>query len=561
MSNDNNRKVMVLPYSSHNIAKDVTKYLAGCFSKKKPTVIMNDLLRNKYDMFYMVDREMNVLGILSTKPDMIKNEVYITNVCKITSSGAGKGVFEELFKKVKKYYETKKKSYLNNLKRTHQNVNTVLQGNIRYYLQVNEDNRFVIKLFKSHGFRKRHNLGFKLSKNKNAYLVTMNTTKIPDTLKIAKNFHVGQNFENTIDIITLRRALLDVTTKRWIQHKLRWQNKRIKERHMHMIYGNLAITMFITINQYLSTGIKGWQIQVEEIGSFPEIPNQNLSRIGANYAQNGRHVKNNNTTFTTLDIFRSGVYDLSFTELKKLARTRFDEMYEPIKKKIVAKIVRDRSTNNLSPKVILNIINTNFKGRNEKNGLTFFGHNMGMYQYLAMLGLFQNGNGEKELKAYTGNCTMIALFKIAFYVKIIDDFELRGMEQFNTHIQLLSQAKYVQNSGPEVCHYGLRAKGMNIKERFNGGDFQRQTYESYGYIETASVINDFTRMYDVLTANAVYRAKHRAGRNQGDNFTRSDALNELTNRLTPHMDPETLLLHGHRLSTRVSYNIPENISS
>lgn len=532
MSNNNDRKVIAVPESSHIVAKYVTEYLSKCFPKKDPSFIEGDLLQKKYDMFYLVDSEKTVLGILAAKPDPARNEVYITHVCK-TTPRAGKGIFARLYEGVKERYGE----------------------NVRYHLKVRGNNQIAIRAYKKQDFRKRLNHGFKLTDD--SYYIVMNSTKVSDAFKIAQDFRVGQSVRETgLDIVTLRRALLDVTIQRWVNHKLKWQrSKGTKDSHMHMIYGNLAITMFIAINQYLSTGVHESQVFSGKEKLTEKVSTEFLKRAGANYLTNqtgsGRHVKNNTTQFTTLDLFKAGVFNKSFKDLKKLARERFDIMYRPVKKEL-KKIKKSE----LSAKTIMNAINRTFKGRSQNEGLDFYGHNMGMYQYLAMF-----GHKDRELLPYTGNCTMIALFRLAFYDKFVGNLNmsLSFQRELKTQIELLSQAKYVQNTGHEICHYGVRAKDMSIRERYNGGNFQRQTYEPFGYLETASAIDDFTRMYDVLTANAMYRAKHRAGRNQGNNLTRGEAMYELTNRLSRYMDAETLALHGHRLSSRITYRVPENL--
>lgn len=534
MSNNNDRMVIAVPESSQIVAEYVTEYLAECFPKKDPSFIKGDLLQKKYDMFYLVDPENKVLGILAAKPDPAKNEVYITHVCK-TTPRAGQGVFARLYKGVKERYGE----------------------NVRYHLKVRGNNKTAIKAYKKLDFRKRLNRGFKLTDD--SYYIEMNSTKVTNAFKIADDFRVGQSVRETgLDIVTLRKSLLDVTTQRWVNHKLKWQrSKGAKDGHMHMIYGNLAITMFIAINQYLSTGVHESQVFTGKDKLTGHVTNPFLKRVGANYLTNktgnGRHSKNNNSQFTTLDLFKAGVFNKSFKDLKKLARERFDIMYKPVKKEL-KKIKKSE----LSAKTILNAINRTFKGRSQNNGLDFYGHNMGMYQYLAMFG---HNDATGQLLPYTGNCTMITLFRLAFYDKFVENLNmnLSFRRELKTQIELLAQAKYVKNTGPEVCHYGLRAKDMNIRERFNGGNFQKQTYKPFGYLETASVIDNFTRMYDVLSANAMYRSKYRAVRNQGNNLTRSEALYELTNRLSMYMDAETLALHGHRLSSRITYKVPENM--
>lgn len=536
MSNNNVRDVIAVPGSSHVVAKYVTEYLAVCFPKKDPSFIEGDLLQKKYDMFYLVDSEKTVLGILAAKPDPVRNEVYITHVCK-TTPRAGKGVFAQLYEAVKERYGE----------------------NVRYHLKVRGDNKTAIKAYKKLDFRKRLNRGFRLTDD--SYYIEMNSTKVTDAFKIAQDFRVGQSVRETgLDIVTLRKSLLDVTMQRWVNHKLKWQRSNgTKDSHMHMIYGNLAITMFIAINQYLSTGVHESQVFTEKDKLTGRVTKEYLKRVGANYLTNhktgnGRHLKNNNSQFTTLDLFKAGVFNKSFKDFKKLARERFDIMYKPVKKEL-KKIKKSE----LSAKTIMNAINRTFKGRSQNDGLDFYGHNMGMYQYLAMFGHNESTN---KLLPYTGNCTMITLFRLAFYDKFVNNLNMSMSfrRELKTQVELLAQAKYVKNTGPEVCHYGLRTKGMNIRERFNGGDFQKQTYRPFGYLETASVIDDFTRMYDVLTANAMYRAKHRAVRNQGNNLTRSEAMYELTNRLSRYMDAETLALHGHLLSSRKTYRVPENLN-
>ena len=367
MPNDSDRRVISVPNSSHTVARNVSEYLKRCFPQTDQTIIEANLLEKRYDMYYLVDSSTNILGILAAKLDPGKNEVYLTHACK-TRSNSGKKVFEKMFKKVKEVYGE----------------------NIRYYMKVRGDNKEAIKAFKRQNFRKRLNSGFILKDY--SYYIIMNSTKRPEqkAYKIAKEFRVGQSVTETgFDIVSLRRALIDVTAERWFEHKLKWQRSKSSDKHMHMIYGNLAITMFIAINQYLTTPIRNTQLYIEELNNLSSLSPENISKIGANYYQNqngkGKHKTNNRMKPTTRDIFRFGVYDMTFKELKKLARQQFDKMYTPIKEKLEMEVKR----NELTPKLILNTINKNFQGGDGEKGLSFFGHNMGMYQYLAMIGFNQ----------------------------------------------------------------------------------------------------------------------------------------------------------------------------
>lgn len=505
--------IFFVPKSSNDaLKKGIIKDLQYCFPNKDIKFLEKDLKTKKYDMFYVVKIGVSQ-GFLAASIDN-NNDVYITHVCKTSSM---KGVFGKLMQKVKSVYKTANK----------------------FYLKVREDNPAAISAYKKAGFRIRTNVLINPTKNKKSFLVTMNSTQLDKAIDIARNLRVGQTYAQlNMNRDLLRNALLEVTRDRWLYHKQKWLYGQGDDTYMQLIYGNLAVTMFIAINQYLDYGNPSvFQYSESPFALNLQLHPELSKHIGANYLQdsNGQGTHKNSGKFAqSYDMFKNNVYNKSFTELKKLAKSTFEKIYNDM-------ISRETIPSKLNdPKTILNYINRNFTGRGNTDIMQFYTHNLGIYQFLSMYG-YRNG----IMYPFSGNCTVIAIFRISLYERLTQN-------KLRRNIQFVASSKHVDNS-QEVCHYGLRTKNMKVNERIAGGNFQLQTTPQWAYLTTVSSIEDYNKIYDVLSANAMYRAKLRANRNQPDP-SRKRVLNSFSSIIKQYMNYETQMLHNHRVKKRYSPN-------
>lgn len=504
--------VVYVPQSSKNaVEKGIVKDLLKCFPNKTQASLERDLQNKNYDMFYIVQNG-NSQGFFAAKLDN-NNDVYITHVCKTSHQ---KGIFAKLLNKAQEVYS---------------NAN-------RFYLKVREDNETAIAVYRRAGFRVRTNVLMKPTANRKSYTITMNSTQLDSAIKIARNMRVGQSFAG-VNSSVLRNALLEVTRDRWLYHKQKWIHANSEDSYMHLIYGNLAVSMFLAINQYMDGTAKPFVMNYSNVPFQAFVSVTDMKKIGANYwvSSSGNSTHKYGYQPTSLDIFKDSVYDKSFATLKKLAKPVFDKMYFDM-------ISREAPPKDVSnPKTVLSYVNRNFTGRGNTDIMNFYTHNLGVYQFLAMYG-YRNG----YMIPFTGNCTLIAIFRLALYERLT--------HSTNRNLQFVVSSKHV-NNGQEVCHYGLRTKNMTAQERANGGNFQRQTTPKWGYLTTVSAIDDYSKMYDVLSANGTYRAKLRANRNKENKETRS-ILNAFSNTIKAHMSRESQLLHNHVVSQRISANLVLN---
>lgn len=487
--------------NNRNNGPKLLRLLSGCFPNKKVEFLINDLRTNNYDLFYIINN--NDLGAITACKVNPNGDVYITHVCK-NPQYKKKNVFFNIFQAIKNTYGS----------------------NRRFHLKVREKNKAAIEAYKKAGFRKRYNMPITRTSNKTNYSITMNTTQIESNRLIANElYHIGYMYStNPRTIIQLRKYLIDITRDRWLYHKTKWIKPASGTKYwMQLIYGNLAITYFVVTNQYIDS--QPFVLPDSDIPiSVPSINIFNYSRIGMNY-------KNPVDGTFSFDIFRENKIKMSFKELKKYA----DEVFESIYNKMISRepIPNPREA---TAKDYLNYVNRNFTGRgNGMNIMTFYTHNLGMYQFLAMYGY-----NSQTLTAipFTGNCTVIAILRISLFERLTEG-------RFRDNISFISQSKIVNNK-QEICHYGLRTRNMRLNERLAGGNMQKAT--GYAHISTMSDVSSYSKMYDVLSANSIFRAKKRATTNQGINVTRINALNALSSLIKSDMDVNTAQLHNHRLA-------------
>jgi hypothetical protein len=245
---------------------------------------------------------------------------------------------------------------------------------------------------------------------------------------------------------------------------------------------------------------------------------------------------------TSIDLFRNGVYNKTFTQLKAEAIMVFEEIFQRMK-------ARETPPRTNNPKDYLLYINRNFTGRgNGMNIMRFYTHNLGMYQFLAMYG-YQYPN----LYPYSGNCTVIAIIRISLFERLTHG-KFRNSVSFVVQGKNRVQNNRVYSGQTEVCHYGLRTHNMSPPERLSGGNFQRATHRPWEYLRTMSNITTYGKIYDVLSANSIFRAKQRAVRNQRFS-SRKQILNSFSFLIKQHMNYETKQLHNHILGpTPVTHN-------
>ena len=513
--------------SECNVKRGLVSFLQKCFPKKNPEFLEKNLVKKNYDMFYLKLNN-RIHAVCAVKQDN-NGDIYITHVCKDPDSNMTK-TFLKLFKKIKETYGP-------------------LQ---RYYLNVREKtNPAALKVYKNAGFRIRTNLPLKLTKNRNNYITVMNTTK-PDTLdSMIRNITVGTRFDffnmgrinNSQKLQRIRNRLLEVTRERWLLHKQKWMDNIGESPWMHLIYGNLAVTFFVMVNQYLDSTIGPSVFPYSEVPFTMDVIAQTLHNTGANYFYNesdpGARASHKNiiplrTSYTkrplSVDFFKNDVYNKTYTQLKKLAKSKFDEIYRDM-------IARETPPLNGSVKEYLKYVNRNFTGRGNTNIMKFYTHNLGIYQFLAMYGYH---NPTKTVYPYSGNCTIIAIFRIALLERL-------SKGKFRGDLSFVVQSKNV-NGTQEVCHYGLRSKNMSIANRKSGGNMQGVT--GYPGYYTMANISTYNKMYDVLTTNSIYRAKLRAERDQRF-VSRKQILNAFSNTIT--LNNETRKIHSHKMNSVTSH--------
>lgn len=498
-----------------NLASQLSSILKECYPGKNKQFLENNLKSKNYDVFWITQNS-SVQALLMTKEDS-NGDVYITHVCKRPSYIA-KGVFEVLFSKVKQVY-----------------------GNKRYLLQVREKtNPQARKAYEKAGFAIRRNLPIKRTKNMANYLVTMNTTKENALKAQIRKITVGTKFSAfglggtyAMMAIQVRNELLEITRERWSLHKKKWNKPAGDEPWMHLIYGNLAVTFFVVVNQYLGRSNPS-------VFSNSEVPYTKVIQIVGNQHNLGINYESSNGTYSG-DLFRDGIYNKTFIQLKKMARQVFDDIYQTM-------LNRETPPQNGTAKDYLLYVNRNFTGRGNVNKMLFYTHNLGMYQFLAMFGYHSN---TATLYPYSGNCTIIAIIRISL-------FERLTQGKFRNQISFVSQSKEV-NGQQQVCHYGLRTHNMTPKERYAGGNFQASTHRPFAYLKTMSNISSYTKMYDVLSANSIFRAKRRALRNQRLP-SRLQVLEAFSQLIKTEMDYETQQLHNHVLGSTVPITHHPNLN-
>lgn len=332
-------------------------------------------------------------------------------------------------------------------------------------------------------------------------------------------------------------SIITETLKKWKVHRKKWNQA---DGYMHLIYGNLAITRCLVMLYYINT--EPFVLDKSSEKSNFHINVKNIRRIGANYFASPFSATHKTKPSwcpvvpTTLDIMRKEIYNLSWNDLQNYATDIFDNyIYEIIGNKLPKSFNHEfkRKYNNQSFKArdvvdIMNFINTNFVGRSGQGDImTFYGHNLGMFQFLAMYGYIN-----QKVIPFTGNCTVIAIIRLTIYEKITQG-KLR-------RLKLLVQSKMMEQTNgstcEEVCHYGLVADGMNKASRQIGGNIPS--------IQTVNEISNYQDIYDILTTNAVMRAQHRFNRNKSSILQRK--LYMFNKKLEEVMSHEAKTIHGHK---------------
>lgn len=508
--------VQYRPGYSREIANIIVPVLQMCFPNKNRNFLRNDVINKNYDVFWI--QEGNgargiVQAVLMAKVDL-NGDVYITHVCK-RSTYNRRRTFQALFSKAKEVYGEHR----------------------RYHLKVRENNPTAKKAYERAGFSIRRNIPITRTTNRQNYIVTMNTTQENALRSLIRNITVGTQFNafraplnaattNQQLQFNVRNELKEITRQRWLLHKTKWNNPAGNEPWMQLIFGNLAVSFFVVVNQYLDS--------ISPLSVLPnsDTPYQMNLRVTGNLRNGGTNYHGANGSYSG-DLFRDEIYNKTFTQLKNYARRVFNQIYEFMLRR------ENPPANGASPKDYLLYINRNFTGRgNGTNIMRFYTHNLGMYQFLAMFGYYPQ---QRLLYPFSGNCTIIAIIRISLFERLTEG-------RFRNYISFVAQSKNV-NGQQQICHYGLRTRNMTPEERRSGGNMQTTT--GYNYLMTMSNISSYAKMYDVLSANSVFRAKQRATRN-GHLPSRLQVLEAFSQLIQGEMNAESRQLHNHVIAGRVN---------
>jgi hypothetical protein len=345
-----------------------------------------------------------------------------------------------------------------------------------------------------------------------------------------------------------RTKLREITKTRWSKAQKLWQAANSSS-WQGLLLGNLAMSMFVMLNQYSLKPVK--------YVNRPKNSSNNGKGTGSNYFHNNfqpnvthppRNITNR-SKFGTYDIFRSGLYNKTYEELKTQLLQEFDIIYN-------AWLSQTDVNPDSSPLDIINSV-VKFFGRNSVviNGVSymnFYGANNGLFQWLTM--------NDPSGNIHTGNCTIIMLFRLAIYERYT-----KSKARYITFVpeSKKSRANY-QNPfsvSNEVCHYGFRMQGMTNQQQLNAGVFTVAKYQnasgqlqpSYPHLKNQYLLgknSNFSYHYDAmfnqLTTNMIYRARFRAQRNNSTGVLEGE-LNKMSEFLLSRMNPHSRILHYHRI--------------
>ena len=149
----------------------------------------------------------------------------------------------------------------------------------------------------------------------------MNTTQENALRSLIRNITVGTQFNafraplnaattNQQLQFNVRNELKEITRQRWLLHKSKWNNPAGNEPWMHLIFGNLAVSFFVVVNQYLDSR--------SPLSVLPnsDTPYQMNLRVTGNLRNGGTNYHGANGSYSG-DLFRDEIYNKTFTQLKE----------------------------------------------------------------------------------------------------------------------------------------------------------------------------------------------------------------------------------------------------
>jgi len=346
--------------------------------------------------------------------------------------------------------------------------------------------------------------------------------------------------------------LLKITEYRWLFCRSRFTSRE-PESYKYLAIGNLSITFFIMCLQYN---------QIDKNNSVISRPRRqfDIKRYKTLYAFNSKSPKKykGSNYFPThdpkkgnlpgsFDIFMESHVLKSFEELKIDLVKQINYVMKTVldKNKVIKNVHNTKlvPTNIIS---VLNNINKSFERNQDDTMFTFWTHNMGMYQYIALLGPHEK-KGYTQLSRFTGNCAIKTMFRIMIFQYITKSY-------FTNVLNLVSQTKpsTTFTNKLEVCHYGLRAKNMTANERMKGGNFQNATFSVWSYMQTALSSKELIDIYDIMSTQSMFRAKLRLKRNKNNN--KVDDLRTLNDFFKNYMKTNVYITHKHVVNNPISIN-------
>ena len=355
---------------------------------------------------------------------------------------------------------------------------------------------------------------------------------------------------NTTDI---RDMLLKITAERWRLHKDYWVNRTPgSDTHMQLIYGNLAITMALVLNHYLNGGYQISAIEMDTFGGglvtqaqLHQIVGRN--EMGKNYyntpAGESTHVVNRGAIASTVDLFRTKYIGNTFDRLKAYASSIFDSMYTALSKKIGMPDIPTASVGEILTFIATHFSQSFVERDDLEKWLAFNKHNLGIYQYLAMYGVkhhLEEPDGSRwkwHVYPHSGNCTMVALFRLSLYERLTRSMKRAG-------ILLAVQGRQIDNR-EEVCHYGLLSK--NLRNKGTPEDLELIGIRNN---MPTTYLSGYRNIYDVLSTNAIYRAIKRAQRNYGEQSEEVEFINNLSSEIRKDFTAQTVKAHFHEMITQ-----------
>ena len=490
----------------------IVEKLHECFPNLSVEFLKRDLREKQYDLF-LAGRKTERYGIIAAKPSKPTGKiVYLTHVCKWNK--IAKTFFGNMFNEILKQYGKDKK----------------------FYLKVRKDNERAIDVYIAAGFR------ITKESNPNFYTMEYLLQKDVENMTLKNINDVLQKYNTT----AIRDILFKTTVERWRFHRAKWANPTPgSDTYMQLIYGNLAITMALVLNHYLDGGYVLPAIEMDTFGGGYVTPEQlngiMRSRVGRNYyiyehTRQPTHRPGFLVKAQSADVFRTNFIDYTFNDLKNYASKEvFNSMYTALSNKPG---MPDISTASVGE--ILTFISTHFSERYVEGDdleiwLTFANHNLGIYQYLAMYGIkYQEEYDRWHIYPHSGNCTMVALLRLSLYERLTRSTRRQGL-------LLAVQGKQIE-SREEVCHYGLLSDDLLMST-----PFARQLTGTFNRMKTSRYLYDYSDIYDVLSANAMFRGILRAQRNHGEQSDAVQFIHRLSYEIRKDFTSQTVKTHLHNL--------------